>query len=198
MKALLGSLLCLVLFASECFALKGGPPYPVGTSISGVYAGVLQPAFDPNNQTSSNSLGIFTLGIPDSGASTGDFIVFTRGRVFGGSIQGVADPNRTKLSALLNATFTYTLTTFDSTGNPVTTDVTATVNGTLTARITSPNNSLSPTSAFLTGDAQAFVDNGEVDLNGDVIVVDTLLFDVMGFRQSTVAPAAGTLTPPSP
>jgi len=45
MKALLGSLLCFVLFASECFAIKGGPPYPANTNIVGTYAGVMQPAF---------------------------------------------------------------------------------------------------------------------------------------------------------
>ena len=62
MKAILGSLLCLVLCASECFALKGGPPYPGGsTSIVGTYAGVLQPAFDPTDPFSANSVGVFTL-----------------------------------------------------------------------------------------------------------------------------------------
>ena len=198
MKAILGSLLCLVLFASECFALKGGPPYPTGTNIAGVYAGVLQQTFTPPKfgeppECAPPSLGIFTLGIPTSGASTGDFIMFTRGRVFGGSIQGVSDPGSAQLTAILDATFTYMITSVDP---PI--SVTASVTGTLTATITAPNNPLSPTSAFLNGSAFVDEDNGFISGNGDPLIVCTLPLEVMGFRQSTVAPAGGTLTPPSP
>ncbi|MEO5717727.1 MAG: hypothetical protein ABIR29_04050 [Chthoniobacterales bacterium] len=71
MKAILGSLLCFVLCASECFAIKGGPPYPTSTNIIGFYVGVLQPAFDPTDSFSGNSLGVFTLGIPTTGTVRG-------------------------------------------------------------------------------------------------------------------------------
>ena len=64
MKTILGSLLCFVLFASECFALSGGPQYGGGVNVVGAYAGVLQPAFDPTDPFSSNSLGVFTLVVP--------------------------------------------------------------------------------------------------------------------------------------
>lgn len=64
MEAILGSLFCLVLFAAECFAIKSGLPYPGNTNIVGPFAGVLQPAFDPTDPFSSNSLGVFTLGVP--------------------------------------------------------------------------------------------------------------------------------------
>lgn len=198
MKALLGSLLCFVLFASECFAIKGGPPYPVGTSIVGTYAGVLQPAFDPTDPFSTNSLGVFTLGVPTDGASTGTFLMFTRGRVFGGSIQGVADPNKATLSALISATFSYTLTFLDGDGNVQMTDVTASVTGPLTAKVTASTNPFAAASALITGSAVALISNGGVENNGDPTIDGTLSLDVMGFRQSSVAPASGTLTPPSP
>jgi hypothetical protein len=203
MKAILGSLLCLVLGASECFAIKGGPPYPGGsTSLVGTYAGVLQPVFDPTDPFSANSVGVFTLGIPSDGASTGNFLMFTRGRVFGGTIQGITDPNKAKITALLDATFRYTLTFVgtDTDGNLTTTtvDVTATVTGPLNATVTSSRNPLAASSAVLTGDAVAFISNGGVEGNGDPTIDGTLSLDVMGFKQSNVAPASGTLTPPSP
>lgn len=201
MKALLGSLLCLVLFASECFAISGGPPYPTGTNLAGVYAGVLLPAVGPDTTAKertcvAGSLGIFTIGIPNSGASTGDFIIFIQGRVFGGSIQGVSDPTNAQLTTIVDATFTQMLTSL--TVPPVMTTVTASVTGTLTAKISSPTNPLSPTSAFLNGEAALSVDNGKVDPNlNPIVLCPNLSFDVMGFRQSTVAPTGGTLTPPS-
>ncbi len=199
MKAVLGSLLCFVLFASECFAIKGGPPYPGGSvSLAGTYAGVLQPAFDPTDPFSANSLGVFTLGIPTDGGSTGNFLMFTRGRVFGGSIQGVTDPSKAKLSALLSATFSYTLSFVDAFGVLQSVAVTATVTGPLDAKVTASRNPLAASSALLTGSAVAFISNGGVQPNGDPTIDGTLSLDVMGFKQSNVAPAGGPLTPPSP
>jgi hypothetical protein len=197
MKAILGSLLCFVLFASECFALKGGPPYPGNTNVVGSYAGVLQPAFDPTDPFSANSLGIFTLSVPGTGESTGSFMMFTRGRAFSGTIAGVTDPTSAKITALLDATFTYTITfvTTDDTGalTTVTVDVTATVNGPLTAKITPTRSQSAASSAKIRGSATAFISNGDVEPNGDPTIVGTLSLDVMGFKQSDIA--AGTVTP---
>ena len=198
MKAILGSLLCLVLFAAECFAIKGGPPYPGSTNVIGTYAGVLQPAFDPTDPFSANSLGIFTLGIPSTGSSTGVFVMFTRGRVFGGTIQGVTDPNKATVNALLNATFTYTLSFLDGTGTLQTIQVTATVNGPLTAKVTIPRSPLAVSSALLKGSAVAFISNGGVENNGDPTIDGTLSLGVSGFKQSSADPGAGTITPPTP
>ncbi|MFN2623252.1 MAG: hypothetical protein ABR611_10435 [Chthoniobacterales bacterium] len=103
MKALFASLLCFVLTASQTFALKGGPPYPVGTNIIGSYAGVMQGVFDPTNPRSSNTLGIFSLGIPQTGLATGSVALFTGERTFVGTIQGIGDPNKATLRATLQA-----------------------------------------------------------------------------------------------
>ena len=200
MKAILGSLLCFVLFASECFALKGGPPYPGSTNVVGTYAGVLQPAFDPTDPFSANSLGVFTLGVPSTGESTGNFMMFSRGRAFSGTIQGVTDPGSAKVSALLNATFNYTITyvTTDDTGalTTVTVDVTATVNGPLTATI-KPTRSLNASSSTkIRGTATAFISNGGVENNGDPTIDGILSLDVMGFKQSDTVTSTGTITPP--
>jgi hypothetical protein len=197
MKAILGSLLCFVLASSECFALKGGPPYPVATNIVGSYAGVLQPAFDPTDPFSANSLGVFTLGVPSVGAANGVFLMFTRGRVFSGTIQGVADPNKATLSALLDATFNYTLNFLDDQGMLQSVDVTASVNGPLTANIVRPRSPFAISAALLKGSATAFISNGGVDENGDPIIDGTLSLSVQGFQQSSADPGSGTLTPPT-
>ena len=197
MKTILGSLLCLVLFASECFAIKGGPIFTEGVNVIGTYAGVLQPNFDPTDPFSANSLGVFTLGIPSIGASTGNFLIFTRGRVFGGTIQGVTDPNKGNFSGLVDATFTYMLTTFAADGTTVTTSVTATVNGPVTAKVVSTRSPFATSSARLTGSATAFISNGGVEQSLDPTIDGTLTLSVAGFKQSDTDPGAGTLTPPS-
>lgn len=197
MKAILGSLLCLVLFAAECFAIKGGPPYPTSTNIIGTYAGVLQPAFDPTDPFSANSLGVFTLGIPSTGASTGTFVMFTRGRVFGGTIQGVGDVDKATVSALLDASFNYTLTFLDDLGVPQSIEVTASVNGPLNAKVVPTRSPFAVSNAKIKGDATVFISNGGVDDEGDPIIDGTLSLDVMGFKQSNAEPASGTITPPA-
>lgn len=201
MKALLGSLLCLVLFASECFALKGGPPYPLGTNIVGTYAGVLMPALPGNDDSSSvpcpgieNSLGIFTLGVPSSGGSTGNFIMFTQGRIFGGTIQGIADPQKAHLDAIINATFTYTLIDLTTQESVM---ITATAVGTVDADIKPPRSGVSAVTALLRGTADMNISQGFVDpVTLNPIDCD-LSLDVMGFKQSNTAPASGDLVPPS-
>jgi hypothetical protein len=99
MKILLACLMCLVLGASQCFAIKGGPVYPGVKDISGTFAGVLTPI-----GVGQNALGIFTVGIPQAGQtglSSGAFLVFTGERTFTGTIQGIGDPNRGTLRAVL-------------------------------------------------------------------------------------------------
>ena len=82
MKALFASLLCLVLTATQTFAIKGGPPYPANTNLIGSFGGVMQGVFDPTNPGSSNSIGVYSIGVPQNGNATGPFVMFARGRVF--------------------------------------------------------------------------------------------------------------------
>ncbi len=198
MKAILASLLCFVLLASESFALKGGPPYPIGTSAPGLYAGILQPTFNPSDRFSSNSLGLFTLGVPTTGASTGNLIIFSRGRVYSGSIEGVTDVNKGTITALLNATFDYTTTKPDPiTHLPVSIDLTASITGPFTANILVNRNAGIGAAPLLRGNATGLLSNGEVDDDGNLIIVAKLNFDVLGFKQSNTAPAGGSLGPPT-
>lgn len=197
MKILLASLLCLVLGASQCFALKGGPPYPGGgTNIVGTYAGVLQAAFDPTNPASSNSIGVFSLGIPASGLSTGSFIMFARGRAFTGTINATSDPNRATVRGLLSASYNFNLqrTQLDTNGNPVVVSIpiTATANGPIQASVVSPRTGGSAVAATrLTGDATLSITGGFVSgTTGDPIITSILSLAVSGFKQSNTAPSS--------
>jgi hypothetical protein len=107
MKAVFGCLLCLVLATSHTYAIKGGPPITKGgVNVIGTYAGVLHPPFCPLANPaqcggSLNSLGLFSLGIPQAGLASGSVALFTGERTFVGSIQGVADPTTGGLEAAM-------------------------------------------------------------------------------------------------
>ena len=204
MKGLFGSLLCLVLATSQAFALKGGPNYGSGgPNIIGSYAGVLQGLFDPTNPASSNSIGIFTLGVPQTGNATGDFIMFARGRTFRGTIEASADPRKAVLKGIVSATYNYNLqrTEFDKDGNlrVVSIPVTATVNGPIEAKAaTAQSRTFATSSTLLRGEATLFISGGYVNNAGDPVINEIVLLSVNGYKQSNTPPASGgTTTAPS-
>ena len=136
MKILLAALMCLVLSSAECFALKGGPPYPGTTAnIVGTYAGVLQGAFDPTNPASSNTLGLFSLAITQSGISNGIVVLFVAGRAFVGTMTAVGNPNTTVLRGVIQTTTPTTLILCDKDGVAVSQTVTDRADGQVNANI---------------------------------------------------------------
>ena len=120
--------------------------------------------------------------------------MFTQGRVFGGTIQGVADPQKAHLAAIINATFTYALVSLTGEA-PVM--ITATALGTVSANIKPPRSGVSAVTALLRGTAQMQISNGFVDGSGNPINSCDLSLDAMGFKQSDTAPAGSDLVPPS-
>ena len=174
MKAILGSLLCFVLFASECFALKGGPPYPVGTVVTtGTYAAVMVP--DPVHSPGTNSIGLFSAVFPQTGLGTGTLIIFQTGQTYIGTIQGLIDPKGAVISALLNATFPYLITVqtgTDDNGNPIftTETVVAVASGQLFGKVTTNLRILG------TADVQFSLTVNNVD--------SEVIYDVFGFKQA--------------
>ncbi len=196
MKALLGSLLCLIFATSPAFAISGGPVYSSSSSYVGTYAGVLKGAFDPTLQgaNSSNSIGVFSLGVPTTGIGTGAFVMFTRGRVFSGNIQANANPNNSALKGVLAATFNYNVQTIstDSAGvtKIITTPVTATVNGSMDAKLSTSKTARvsTTTSTIIKGTAFLDIEQGGVTASGDPVINGVISLSVTGFRQSTTPP----------
>ena len=174
MKALLGSLLCYVLFASQCFALKGGPPYPGNAaSLAGTYAAVMVP--DPVQSPGTNSIGLFSAVFPQAGLGSGTLIIFQTGQTYTGTLQGLIDPKGAALSALLYATFPYVITiqtSTDTNGNPVftTETVVAVASGQLFGKVT--------TTSRIVGAA-------DVQFSLTVNNIDSeVIYDVFGFKQA--------------
>jgi hypothetical protein len=178
-KALFGSLLCLILATSQSFALKGGPPYPVGTNIIGTYAGVLQGAFDPTDPRSSNTLGIFSVGIPQTGLANGSVALFTGERTFVGTILGIGDPNKATLRATLQAVPVVTG------GGTTITTLNFHADGTLNADIkTSRSAFVTVANTRLTG--TSIITTTNRNNSPPTITISSFLVD--GFKQSNSAP----------
>jgi hypothetical protein len=217
MKALLGCLMCLVLTVVQTFAISGGPPYPGSTNVVGVYAGVMKRPVGADSVSgcstytsdcAANSLGVFSVGVAESGLATGAFVMFSQGRVFTGSIQGTADPGKdassARINAVLSATFNFTVTetTPCPTASPIPACtpsssshiVTASANGSVSAHIKSQSSSavFGAPSVRLVGSATIDISQGEVDPDtlGPCITCHMTL-TVRGFKQTGTAPTSG-------
>lgn len=164
MKALLGSLLCLVLFASQCFAIKGGPVYP-GRSIvtTGTYSGALIPtAVDSSGvinpklteEITDNSLGIFTVTVPAAGLANGTIGLFRNGYFYPGTIQGIVDPDSAFLIGVVNCTFsiTFTSTTNATTGDTKDIVITFNASGEIDATVQANSLQYSTATSRLSGE----------------------------------------------
>jgi hypothetical protein len=195
MKIVLACLMCVVLTASECFAISGGPVFDTGINVVGSYAGVLKiphpnaPHFDIP-ACARNSLGVFSVAVPTSGIASGDFVMFSQGRMFSGTIQGTADPNTARLTGILSATFDFSVTII---GTDQTIQVTASANGNLRTRISNASASSSTTATRLSGTAILSIDQGEVDADFQPIPTCEMTLRVNGFKQTgTSTTSTGT------
>ena len=159
---------------SQAFAIKGGPEYPgAKANIVGTYAGVLDPT-----DVGSNTLGIFSVGIPQTGLASGPFLVFTGERTFVGSIQGIGDPNKSTLRANLQGVPVVTA------GNTTIFTLNFHADGSMNARIAARSTTVfSVSNTRLTGSAHITTTNRNVD---PVERTDTD-FTVDGFKQSNTA-----------
>ena len=181
MKILLAALMCLVLTTAECFALKGGPPYPPGpTSATGTYAGVLIPQLGQ----SANSLAIFSLTLPNTGIGAGTLVIFNVGQIYSGTLQGIGDPRGGTVNGLINATFPYLTTVqsgVDDMGRPVFTTVTvvATAAGRMEGMIRTGRSTFGTTaSTRITGTADV---QFSLTVNNPF---DEIIYDIVGFKQA--------------
>src|SRR5436305_8164611 len=105
------------------YAISGGPQYPVSTDLSGSYAGVLKPVPQTNPtatcspepctptatptatpvppDSDRNSLGVFSVTVPQAGLGLGAFALFSHGEIYVGEIAAEADPTRAQINGVL-------------------------------------------------------------------------------------------------
>ncbi len=214
MKRILSFLLCIIFLKAQVLAEHGNlAGTDSGTILVGTYSGTLIPV-DANQGTrvldfttgeqigTLNSIGLFTVAMPDSGIGSGSFLVFTDGISYTGTISAVGDPGTGAITGILEATYTYVDFVRDNNGNivfsvaangattPVTQTYQAAVRGTLSAAVNSSVSSITAISAAsgnygrIAGTAQTaslFVGpNGAGELVTDKIVTYT----VDGVKQS--------------
>ena len=187
MKILLASLMCFVLGASECFAIKGGPWGHGGGQVrtTGNYAGLFIPT------VADNSLGIFTTTIPNTGLGTGTVAFFRNGIFYPGTIQAIADPDSAVLTGVASSSFNITFTT-ETTGDPPTTRnivITFNANGSINGTIRANTNVFSAVTRITgiagityatVGSAPGF-DDSTANSDGPVP------YEISGFKQSDVS-----------
>ncbi len=201
MRALLGTLLCVLLLQAQVFALSGGPDYNKGAvsvaNIVGTYGGVMVENTDPVDGSNGGSVAVYTVDIAETGTSSGTMTVFNAGRVYPGTITGVgaSTPDSSTFKGIIEASYNYTLTTFVTdpmTGvtTAVATDFTANTNGTLDTTIDTFTSGVY-SNLVMSGTAVLTVTNGRIDSSGNPIVERTVEYSVSGYRQTAATTTAG-------
>jgi hypothetical protein len=183
MKQLLSLLLCFVFLNVQTFAmheLPGGT-----TTMTGIYGGVLLPTSDSTTSgtstSASNSLGLFAFVLPTNGFGAGSTLMFANGTVYNGTITAMGNPDTQKITAIIQATYNYNLTTLIPGATTVTTiAITATANGTMKANV-SKDFALTT----LSGNATIDISNGHYDSSGNPVIVEQTQYSVSGVKQST-------------
>ncbi len=175
MKALLGTLMCLVFTITQSFAISGGP-WSGGNKIIGVvgtYAGVLHDIV-----MGSGNLGIFTLSVPQTGLATGNVFIFTGQRAFSGPITGLADPNTDVLEATLQG-----IPVVSSSGETIET-LNFHADGSLTSKIRLSKRSLGIASVRIRGTADVTTTNSSLTCATCCPPGCPTKYIVHGFKQS--------------
>ncbi len=217
MKKILPILLCHVLMCTQAYAISGGPVFGGnGVNPVGTYSGVINvtqeldndhPVVDPVTGTlvpaavaNFNAIGLFDLGVPQTGVATGSFILFVDGLVYSGTITASVDPDSDQLNGIVEGEFPYSVisTSTNAAGTVTSTSISeaALANGKITAGIGATRQG-SFASAAISGAATIEVDNTGI-LNGTFNVDTILQCTVTGFRQSltstTTTITSGTST----
>jgi hypothetical protein len=182
MKALLGSLMCLVFTVTQSFAISGGPwSGPGHVTVTGTYAGVLVP------KTIDNSVVLFTLVVPQTGLTSGTSVVFRNGIFYSGTVQGSADPDSAKVTAILNAVFLQISSiSSGTTSSSISIAAEYDANGQFdAAKIVSHNNVGSISSTRIRGSAVLTYKNLRNDGDPpDPAGEGTVTYKIKGFKQS--------------
>jgi hypothetical protein len=206
MKTLLAILLSFIITEAPVLAIHGG--YTLGGvgDTSGTYAGVLVPTGDvflsdttgavTLTTQGSNNLGLFTLNVPTTGVATGNLVIFSAGRTFTGTIEGVPSPtNANGIQGLITATYAFEVYVTNTTiANGVVTETTsaipvqATALGAFTAQTsTTTATTQSPTGVLLSGTTSLEIDDGLVNDDGSPLITEVASFEIEGFQQTSAS-----------
>jgi hypothetical protein len=212
MKTLLAILLSFIVTEAPVFALHGGYTLGGTSSVIGTYAGVMVPISNTviasgtaetgiSGDFGSDALGIFTLGIPDTGIGAGGLVVFSGNNELVGGVAALPDPNNSAgIVGVVQASDYETLITINAgaAGNATLQQLVAQAGGFLTAVTSSSLTSSSPNGINLSGSAILTFSAPEASSNtvvggtttntagGNLVPFSVVTFAVDGFQQSSV------------
>jgi len=193
MKTLLAILLSFIVSEAPVLAIHGGYSLTSSGSVVGEYAGALVPIQDTLLATGSNeadfganSLGLFTITIPQTGLGTGTVYLFSNGQQMTGPIQAIPDPTNTSgiigvISATGQISASANQNDFGFIFNTTFVQVTGQAGGGFEAIATESNVSDSPTGVNLSGTAHLTVQT--TSSNGLLTPTDAITFELFGFQQ---------------
>ncbi len=202
MKKVLSLLLAYAFLQAQTWAIGGGPRTGVNaTLLIGTYSGVLLPAGQTvppvGGVVSSASIGLFSIGVPQTGLATGAAVVFANGVAFLGDVLAVADPKDSTLSGFIQGTSNNDVITLipviDANGNITFQQTTTPVfaQGNIETKIVT-SGSPDPILGTLAGNIR-IEGTAAIDLfttlnnDGTPQVLNTISFLVNGFKQSDTA-----------
>jgi len=212
MKKVLSLLLTYTFLSTQVWALSGGPVFGggggangIGTTV-GTYTGVLTPKFQFVGAIGTNSLGLFSLGIPNTAFASGAFVYFSEGKTYTGTIVGVADPDSLQFSGLVKAQFNIDINAaaLINTGTGQVTNITFSfpagyANGSIETEISpvagfSSSATLAGNTAVrMEGSATLAVQAADVNTGAPIGAITTLQLTVDGFKQSATADVSADL-----
>jgi hypothetical protein len=197
MKKVLSLLVLFVFLQTQSWALSGGPVFGTssGVNVIGTFSGVMIPDSESGINVAinggSNSIGIFSLGVPDAGIATGSFAFFGNAQAYNGTISGIADPDRATLKAILDAPSTLrTGSTTSTNGGTASSTFVGQAIGSMDAEIAPAISVFAATAARLIGTAHIDVFEGDFNADLSVNVASTFDFVVDGFKQSSTVAAS--------
>ena len=220
MKNVLPILLCYVLMTSQVFAISGGPVFGSGgVNPVGTYSGVITvtpvkdfindnvtgaPITDPTTgqpefrvDTSTVSLGLFSLGVPTINVAQGAFVQFVNGDVYIGTITASVDPDSGSLTGIVQGESSYQrVSTTGTTSTNIT--VLNSAAGKVVAQIAGTRQG-SASSARIAGSANLIVNtngsrvSGRGTFSGALVQNFALECVVTGFRQSESYTSVGAI-----
>jgi hypothetical protein len=192
MKTVLGCLMCLVLTISQGFAISGGPFGGGSTQVkvTGTYAGVfipilvvVNPGPPPVTLPPDNSLALFTLSVPTQGLAKGTVAIFRNGKAYTGDIQASADPDSAKVSGVISAIHTQTVSLPGDTGGTVTFVYNDLANGFLLAKAIASSSTFSTSAVLLRGN-QSSIEYTTSSSDSSANSGGPIGYRVHGFKQS--------------
>jgi len=206
MKTALAILMCFIISEAPVLAIHGG--YTLGGDLAaavGTYAGVLVPTSSTtlgsgtSTNFGSNSLGLFTMSVPQTGIGSGTMAIFSGNDQLNGSIQALPDPNNVggivgvvQVSAY-ETVFTASVSGNGGSASEIVQQLTSEGDGQFSVGASQNPQSDSPTGVDISGTADVTYSSPSGSGTGATTLTPgaEVIYAISGFQQSTTPSSSG-------